>query len=251
MKFQNKIAVVTGGTRGIGYQIVKKLADEGAKVIALSKGGRFAGESGLVNQSSSLHENSIMVLKADISAKSEVDQAFKKIYDQFGRIDILVNSAGICAVCKMMEITEAQWDEMMAVNLKGVFLCCQAVYNNMANQKYGKIINITSVAGKIGGNFIGAHYSVSKAGVMMLTKQLAKDLAPYKVNVNAIAPALTDTDMTGYYTDTQLQIAIKGIPLGRIGFPEDIANATLFLASDEAAFITGEILDVNGGVMMD
>jgi 3-oxoacyl-[acyl-carrier protein] reductase len=153
MKFANKVAVVTGGSRGIGYQIATRLVDEGANVIILSRRGRLNNESGSVNQ--------IWSLKVDVAVKSEIDQAFRQIYEKFGRIDILVNCAGICENTKTMEITEPQWDRMLAVNLKGVFFCCQAVYKNMADRKYGKIVNITSLAGKIGSSTAGAHYSAS------------------------------------------------------------------------------------------
>jgi 3-oxoacyl-[acyl-carrier protein] reductase len=243
MKFANKVAVVTGGSRGIGYQIATRLADEGANVIILSRRGRLNNESGSVNQ--------IWSLKVDVAVKSEIDQAFRQIYEKFGRIDILVNCAGICENTKTMEITEPQWDRMLAVNLKGVFFCCQAVYKNMADRKYGKIVNITSLAGKIGSSTAGAHYSASKAGVISLTKKLAKDLGAAQVNVNAIAPTITDTDMKGAFNETQLGKMLTGIPLGRMATPDDIAKAVLFLASDDAAFITGEILDINGGELMD
>jgi 3-oxoacyl-[acyl-carrier protein] reductase len=243
MKFAKKVAVVTGGSRGIGYQIATRLVDEGANVIILSRRGRLENESDSVNQ--------IWSLKVDVAVKSEIDQAFRQIYEKFGRIDILVNCAGICKDIKTIEITEQQWDRMLAVNLKGVFFCCQAVYQNMADQKYGKIVNITSLAGKTGPGMVGAHYAASKAGVISLTKKLAKDLAAARVNVNAIAPTITDTDMKGTFTETQLGKMLTNIPLGRMATPDDIAKAVLFLASDDAAFITGEILDVNGGEFMD
>jgi 3-oxoacyl-[acyl-carrier protein] reductase len=255
MKFQTKVAVVTGGARGIGYQIVSKLASEGANVIILdldqSKGVPLDNESGSVNKTGASVENSIKSLKVDVSSKSEIDQAFRLIHEKFGRIDILVNNAGICETGKIIEITETQWDRMLAINLKSVLFCCQAVYPIMVNQRYGKIVNIASIAGKIGGVLSGVHYSVSKAGVIMLTRCLAKELASYQVNVNAIAPALTNTAMRGLYTETQVEMILKGIPLGRMAVPDDMANAVAFLASDNAAFITGEVINVNGGSLMD
>jgi NAD(P)-dependent dehydrogenase (short-subunit alcohol dehydrogenase family) len=255
MGFQTKVAVVTGGARGIGYRIVNKLASEGANVIILdldqSKGIPLDAESDPVNKTGASAEKLIRSLKVDVSSKSEIDQAFQLIQRKFGRVDILVNNAGICETIKIMEITENQWDRMLAINLKSVLFCCQAVYPIMVNQKYGKIVNIASIAGKIGGVLSGAHYSVAKAGVIMLTRCLAKELAPYQVNVNAIAPALTDTAMRGLYTEIQVEAIIKGIPLGRMAVPDDLANAVAFLTSDEAAFITGEVLNVNGGSLMD
>jgi 3-oxoacyl-[acyl-carrier protein] reductase len=251
MKFQNKVAIVTGGTRGIGYQIARKLADEGANVIAMSRGGYFDSKSAPVNETASPQQNLISAMKVDVSSKNEIDRAFQQIYQRFGRIDILVNNAGICETGKSIQITEEQWDRMLAINLKGVFFCCQAVYQIMADQKYGKIVNITSVAAKTAGIFVGVHYSISKAGVILLTKQFAKELASSRVNVNAVAPGLTETSMNNMFTADQLRDIVKGVPLGRLALPEEIANAALFLASDDAAFITGEVLDINGGILMD
>jgi 3-oxoacyl-[acyl-carrier protein] reductase len=255
MKFENKVAVVTGGAQGIGYQIASKLVGEGAKVVILdlkqSHGIPLNNESDLVNQNSLSEQNLIWSLKVDISMKNEVDQAFKLIYAKFGRIDILVNNAGIWEDGWIMDITESRWDRMMAVNLKSVLFCSQAVYNIMANQKHGKIINVASTAG-IG---IGAggevHYRISKAGVIMLTRCLARELAAYQVNVNAIAPITTNTPMGNLHSESELNQIIKNIPLGRIAVPEEMANVVAFLASDEAAFITGEVINVDGGRLMN
>jgi NAD(P)-dependent dehydrogenase (short-subunit alcohol dehydrogenase family) len=255
LRFENKVAVVTGGNRGIGWQVVTKLASEGAKVVIIdlnqSNGVPLDNESDSVNQNDSSEQNLIWSLKVDISSKNEVDRAFQKIYKKFGRVEILVNSAGICASGRVIEITEAQWDRMMAVNIKGTLFCSQAVYNIMANRKYGKIINFSSISGKRAGITAGAHYAVSKAAVIMLTRCLARELAEYQVNVNAIAPAFTDTPINNFFIATQIQEVIEGIPLGRIAVPEEMANIALFLASDEAAFITGEVVNVNGGSLMD
>jgi 3-oxoacyl-[acyl-carrier protein] reductase len=247
MRFVNKVAVVTGGNRGIGYQVVTKLASEGAKVVIID----LNQSNGVPLDEQCDPANQIWSLKVDISAKSEVEAAFQKIHQKFGRIDILVNSAGICAPGKIIELTEAQWDRMMAVNVKGTLFCSQAVYNIMTNQKYGKIINFSSISGKKAGVKAGVHYSVSKAAVIMLTRCLASELAEYHVNVNAIAPAFTNTPINDFFTVAQIQEIIKGIPLGRIAVPEEMANVVAFLASDESAFITGEVINVNGGILMD
>jgi 3-oxoacyl-[acyl-carrier protein] reductase len=247
MKFENKVAVVTGGNRGIGYQVVTKLASEGAKVVIID----LNQSNGAPLDEQSDPANRIWSLKVDISVKSEVEEAVQKIYQKFGRIDILVNSAGINAIGKVIELTEAQWDRMMAVNVKGILFCSQAVYKIMADQKYGKIVNLSSITGKRAGIHAGVHYSVSKAAVIMLTRCLAQELAEYKVNVNAIAPAFTDTPLNDVFTKEQIQSAVDKIPLGRIAVPEDMANAIAFLASDEAVFITGEVINVNGGSLMD
>jgi 3-oxoacyl-[acyl-carrier protein] reductase len=247
MRFENKVAVVTGGNRGIGYQVVTKLASEGAKVVIIDLNPNNGVP--LDEQCDPAHQ--IWSLKVDISAKSEVEEAFQKIHQKFGRIDILVNSAGINGTGKVIELTEAQWDRMMAVNVKGTLFCSQAVYNIMAGQKYGKIINMASITGKRAGVCAGVHYSVSKAAVIMLTWCLAQELAEYKVNVNAIAPAFTDTPLNDVFTKEQIQSVVDKIPLGRIGAPEDMANVIAFLASDDSAFITGEVINVNGGSLMD
>jgi NAD(P)-dependent dehydrogenase (short-subunit alcohol dehydrogenase family) len=247
MRFENKVAVVTGGNRGIGCQVVTKLASEGAKVVIVD----LNQDNGIPLDDSSESAKQIWSLKVDITSKSEVEAAFQKIHQKFGRIDILVNSAGINAIGKVIELTEAQWDRMMAVNVKGTLFCSQAVYNIMAGQKYGKIINLSSITGKRAGINAGVHYSVSKAAVIMLTRCLAQELAEYKVNVNAIAPAFTDTPLNDVFTKEQIQSVVDKIPLGRIGVPEDMASVIEFLASDESAFITGEVINVNGGSLMD
>jgi 3-oxoacyl-[acyl-carrier protein] reductase len=247
MRFENKVAVVTGGNRGIGCQVVTKLASEGAKVVIVD----LNQDNGILLDDSSESAKQIWSLKVDITSKSEVEAAFQKIHQKFGRIDILVNSAGINAIGKVIELTEAQWDRMMAVNVKGTLFCSQAVYNIMAGQKYGKIINLSSITGKRAGINAGVHYSVSKAAVIMLTRCLAQELAEYKVNVNAIAPAFTDTPLNDVFTKEQIQSVVDKIPLGRIGVPEDMASVIEFLASDESAFITGEVINVNGGSLMD
>jgi 3-oxoacyl-[acyl-carrier protein] reductase len=253
MRFENRVAVVTGGAQGIGYQIVKQFASEGANVVILdlNQSQGIPLDNKFVNRSGSPDGNVIWSLKVDISAKNEIDQAFQQIYAKFGRIDILVNKAGIWESCTVKEMTESRWDRMMAINLKSVLFCAQAVYQIMADQKYGKIVNIASVAGRIVPGVGQVHYSVAKAGVIMLTRCLAKELAAYQVNVNAIAPVTTNTAMGNLFTETQLEEICKNIPLGRIALPEDMANAVAFLASDEAAFITGEVLNVDGGRLMN
>jgi 3-oxoacyl-[acyl-carrier protein] reductase len=246
MRFENKVSVVTGGNRGIGWQVVTKLASEGANLVIVD----LNQDNGVPLDDTSDLANQIWSLKVDITSKSDVEEAFQKIHQKFGRIDVLVNCAGINAPGKIIELTEAQWDRMMAVNVKGTLFCCQAVYNIMANQKYGKIINLSSISGKRAGA-AGVHYSVSKAAVIMLTRCLARELAEFQVNVNAIAPAFTDTPMNSYFTPAQVQKTTKNIPLGRIAVPEEMANVIAFLASEDSSFITGEVINVNGGSLMD
>jgi 3-oxoacyl-[acyl-carrier protein] reductase len=243
MKFKNKVAVVTGGTRGIGYQITNMFASEGANVITLSKSGRIDCEYDSVNRIGTSDRSLISSLKVDVSLKNEVDLAFQEIYKRFGRIDILVNNAGVWEDGKMRDVTEEQWDRMMAINLKSVLFCSQAVYNIMVDQKYGKIINISSIAGRMVGAVGEVHYRVSKAGVIVLTR--------HKINVNAIAPIMTNTSMASQHTKEQVEGNLKVIPLGRLAVPEDIANVAAFLASDESSFITGEVINVDGGRLMN
>jgi len=245
MKLNNKIAMVTGAAQGIGLQIATKFADNGAKVIMLDI--TYPDED-LTKQD---YSQNIIKLKVDISKKDEIEDITQYINKNIGIINILVNNAGICEVCPFEKLTEEQWDRMLAINLKGAFFCCQAVVKAMKKTESGKIINIASIAGKTGGILAGIHYSVSKAGLIMLTRCLARELAPFNINVNAVAPTLSNTQMQDLFSDLQIQQIINAIPLGRMTFPEDIANAVLFLASDEASFITGETINVNGGSLMD
>ncbi len=174
-----------------------------------------------------------------------------QVAEEFGRLDVLVNNAGIYEVLPVEEISEAQWDRVLDVNLKGAFFCCQAVVPAMKRQGEGRIVSVASSAGKAGGTLAGAHYSVSKAGVICLTKQLARELGPYGITVNAVAPGRIDTPMIRVASDEENEAFVRRTPLGRLGTPEDVAGAVVFLASDAASFITGEIVDVNGGLLID
>jgi 3-oxoacyl-[acyl-carrier protein] reductase len=187
----------------------------------------------------------------DVTDKEQIQHVVGAVLDQWGVVDILVNNAGIYEVLPAEDISEEQWDRMLAVNLKGAFLCCQAVIPIMKRQENGRIISIASSAGKTGGTLAGAHYSVSKAGVICLAKQLARELGPHGITVNAIAPGRIDTPMIQIASAEENEAFRLRTPLGRLGTPADVANATLFLASDEASFITGEIVDVNGGLLID
>lgn len=189
--------------------------------------------------------------QVDVADKAAVKAGLDRVLDRFGGLDILVNNAGICPVRGWEEITEEEWDRVMAINLKGTFLCSQAVTPVMKKRNSGRIINLGSIAGKVGGIATGAHYSVSKAGVICLTKAAARALAPHGITVNALAPGVIETDMTRSITHGDWDGYLGSIPLGRIGSPDELARAAVFLAGDEAAYITGEILDVNGGMLMD
>jgi 3-oxoacyl-[acyl-carrier protein] reductase len=172
-----------------------------------------------------------------------------QVVSAWGRVDILVNNAGICPMTPMLEIRAAEWDRVLGINLKGVFLCSQAVVPEMRRQNAGKIINIASSAGQMGGIAVGVHYSASKAGIFGLTKSLARILAP-EIQVNAVSPGTTESEMTRGWQEASIQNIIRQIPAGRLGHPADTAAVVLFLASEQAGFITGQTISVNGGLYM-
>jgi 3-oxoacyl-[acyl-carrier protein] reductase len=249
MKFQGKVSIVTGGGAGIGEAIALAFAREGAHVAIWDLDGNRAEKV-----SSTIQEmgHKSIAIQMSVANAREVNASVQRVLREYGRIDILINNAGICQVVPSVEeIKEEDWDRVLAVNLKGVFLCSKAVMGVMKKQKAGKIINMGSLAGKVGGIATGAHYAASKAAVMCLTKSLAKELGPYGVHVNAIAPGVIETDMTQMITGGDWRAYLSTIPLGRIGVVDEVAKVALFLASDEASYLTGEIIDVNGGQFMD
>ena len=248
MQPKEKVVIVTGGACGIGKTISQALAKEGVHVIVCDI------DYGLAHNTANDIKNlgfAASALKMDVSCGEEVKRIFKNILNKFARIDILINNAGICSLTPIEDITEKEWDRVMNVNLKGTFLCSQAVLRVMMIQRSGKIVNVASIAGKVGGILAGAHYSASKAGVICLTKSLALRLAPYGINVNAVAPGPITSQMTDSFPPDKKVKLVQSIPLGGFGEPQDVANAILFLVSDKAKYITGEILDVNGGLLMD
>ncbi len=244
----NKISIVTGSARGLGRSIALDLAGRGADIVVCDV--NLEGTEAVAAEVRSLGRRALS-LKVDVSKATDLGRMVDRVTKDFGRIDILVNNAGICQVATIEELSEEDWDRVMAVNLKGVFLCSKAVMGVMKRQRSGRIVNMGSVAGKLGGISTAANYSVSKAGVICFTKALAREMAPYGVTVNAVAPGVITTDMTLGITKGDFSNYLRNIPLGTIGSPEDIAYAVAFLASDEARYITGEILDVNGGQVMD
>ena len=247
--FSHKVAIVTGAGRGIGRAIALVLAKNSAKMTISDIDRENAGK---VCAEITAEGGEALAVQTNVADELQVQALVRQCLDRFGRIDILVNNAGIVSVGPVTEITPETWDRVMAVNLRGVFLCCRAVFPFMMAQRSGKIINIASVAGKRGGGLLGnSCYAASKGGVIAFTKGIAREAGPYGINVNAICPALTDTEMTGGLTAKQREAILQSMPLGRAGKPEDIAAAVCFLASDAAAFITGEIMDVDGGLMMD
>lgn len=248
MRLKGRVAIVTGAARGIGRGIALALAREGAAVAALDL--QLSLLDDLVGHVR-LQGGQVLPLAVDVTRKVQIEQAVAWVVAEWGRVDILVNNAGIYEVLPIEAISEEQWDRVMAVNLKGAFLCCQAVIPAMKQQASGRIVSIASSAGKSGGTLAGAHYSVSKAGIICLTKQLARELGPYGITANAVAPGRIDTPMIRLASDEENEAFRLRTPLGRLGTPEDVAGAVVFLASDEASFITGEIVDVNGGLLID
>jgi 3-oxoacyl-[acyl-carrier protein] reductase len=244
-----KAAIVTGAGRGIGRETAIELARHGAQVIVNDIDPANARH--VVDEIHGLGKDAVAV-KADVSDEQEVGEMVNTCINKFGKVDILVNNAGMVHTGPLTGISITDWDKVMAVSLKSVFLCCKAVFPAMMIQKSGKIINIASVAGKRGGGLLGnSCYAAAKGGVIAFTKTIAREGGPFGINVNAITPALTDTDMTSGLTPEQREAIIRMMPLGRAGKPQDVARAVIFLASDYAGFITGEIMDVDGGLMMD
>ena len=247
MRLEGKTAIVTGASRGLGRAIALAFAREGADVLVnyASREDR-AGE--VVAAIESLGRRAILQ-RADVSDATQVRVMVQAALERFGRVDILVNNAGITMPKGLLETSEAEWDRVLAINLKGVFLCCQTVAEAMIAQGGGRIINISSTAGQAG-ILSGPAYCASKAGVLGLTKCLARAFAPHNVQVNAIAPAMIDTEILYWRTPAQWKDTLESIPLKRLGNPDELADAAVFLASSGGNFVTGATIDVNGGLHM-
>ncbi len=248
MRLEDRVAIVTGAARGIGKALALTFVREGAKLalVDIDQEKLETVRNEIVNK-----KGEAIALSCDITKSAEVREMLNRTYRTFSRIDILVNNAGIIRRGTIDTVTEEDWDRVIEVNLKGTFNCCKAVVEIMKQQGHGKIVNISSIAGKIGDIASAPGYGPSKAGIDALTKTLARQLAPYGINVNAVSPHAIETEMSAQWSEERRKEIIASIPLGRLGKPEDVAEAALFLASDEASFITGEILDVNGGALMD
>lgn len=247
MKFEGKTAVVTGGSRGIGRAVCLELAAGGANVVLCYAGNEAAAQE--TAQAVEAMGAKALAVRCDVSDAVQVDVLVKSAVEAFGRIDILVNNAGITRDNLLMRMSEADFDAVVAANLKGAFLCMKAASRLMLKQRYGRIVNLSSVVG-LRGNAGQVNYAASKAGVIGMTKSLAKELASRGVTVNAVAPGFIETDMTAALSEAARSAAQGSIPMGRLGGPEDVARAVGFLASDDAAYVTGQVLAVDGGMAM-
>ena len=247
MNLKGKTVLITGGSRGIGRAIALAFAGEGTNVII----NYTSDEENAKNVIKEIEKFGVkgLAIRANISKAEEVNNMFDKIKEDFDVVDILINNAGITRDSLFIGMKEKDWDEVIEVNLKGMFLCAKAVIRKMLRQRYGRIVNISSVVGVVG-NPGQANYCASKAGVIGFTKSLAREVASRNITVNAIAPGFIKTDMTDALPEDIKESVMGTIPMGRYGNPEDIANIAVFLSSDKAGYITGQIIHIDGGMAM-
>ncbi|MEM5879153.1 MAG: SDR family NAD(P)-dependent oxidoreductase [Candidatus Aenigmatarchaeota archaeon] len=243
MKLEGKVAIVTGAGQGIGREIALAFAKEGAKLVVTDITGK---EKEVAKEIESLGGEAL-ALKVDVSSNKDAKKMAQEVLKKFGRIDILVNNAGIFPFKPFAEMEEKDWDKVLNVNLKGTYNCTKAVVGTMIQQRHGKIINISSIAGSVVGFQQLVHYSASKAGILGFTRTLALELAPFGINVNAIAPGPIETPGTQAIGTEMYEQLKKAIPIGRWGKPIDIANIAVFLASDDSSLITGQCIVADGG----
>ena len=242
----DKVAIVTGASRGIGRSIALALASQGAKVVASARNAEALAE--LIAKIKSQGGDALAVV-GDVAVEDDANNLVKKAVEAYGQVDVFVNNAGITRDGLLLRMKNEDWDAVLDTNLKGAFLCTRAVAKVMSKQRAGRIINISSVVGEMG-NAGQVNYCASKAGLLGLTKSVARELARRNVTVNAITPGFITTEMTEDMTDKAQEAMTEQIPLGRPGSAEDVANAVIFLASEQAAYITGQVLGVNGGMYM-
>ena len=245
MDLTDRVAIVTGSGRGIGRTIALKLAEVGATIVINDIGEASVVEN-VAGEVRAMNRESLAVL-GDVTSASDVSNLVEETVNTFGRIDILVNNAGITRDQLLIRMSEEDWDRVISVNLKSVFLCTKAVLRQMTSQRWGRIINMASIVG-ISGNAGQANYAASKAGIIGFTKTISKEVASRGITVNAIAPGFIDTPMTQQLKESWIEEIKKRIPAGYLGTPRDIAEAVAFLASDEARYITGHVLNIDGGM---
>lgn len=244
----NQVALVTGGNAGIGKAIAFRLVQDGAK-IALFGTNAETGANTLAEIKQRFPESHVLFYQVDVSDTAQVEEGIKKVVNDLGQIDVLVNNAGVTADQLLMKMSEEDWDKVLTVNLKSCFNTCRAIVRSMMKAKKGRIINISSVVGLVG-NPGQANYAASKAGMIGFSKALAKELASRNILVNCVAPGFIHTKMTESLTDAQKEAILKQIPLGRLGEPEDIAQAVWFLAGPLSNYMTGQVMTIDGGMVM-
>lgn len=249
MRLENKVALVTGASRGIGATVALQLAREGADVIINYVGHENLADARQVQEAVKDLGRSAVTVEGNVADFNSAAEMVEQGIRVFGRIDILVNNAGINRDNLLLRMKEEEWDSVLAVDLKGVFNTTRAVAKYMVKNRYGRIISISSVVG-VAGNAGQVNYAAAKAGVIGFTKSVAKELASRNITANAVAPGFILTPMTDKLTDAAVERALKMVPLGRMGEPEDIARAVVFLAGEDAGYITGQILHVDGGMLM-
>ncbi len=245
MDISNKVAIVTGSARGIGQAIALKLAEVGATVVVNDIGEAEPLES-VAEEIRAMNRQSLAVI-ADVSSSTEVANLVDKTINTYGKVDILVNNAGITRDQLVLRMSDEDWDIVLNVDLKSAFFCTRAVLRSMLKQRWGRIISITSIVGEVG-NPGQANYAAAKAGIIGFTRSIAKEVASRGITANAIAPGFIDTKLTQQLEEKQAQELLKRIPLGYLGSPRDVAEAVAFLASEEARYITGQVLNVDGGM---
>jgi 3-oxoacyl-[acyl-carrier protein] reductase len=246
MKLEGRVALVTGASQGIGHACALALARQGATVAAAARNQQKLEEL-VAEITNSGGKASAFVI--DVADEDQVKSGIKSALTQFGKLDILVNNAGVTRDQLVMRMKRADWDAVLNTNLTSAYLCIQQVIGSMLKQRWGRIINVTSVFGQMG-QAGQANYAASKAGLIGLTMAMAREVASRNITCNAVAPGFIETSMTAALSEEFKQNAVKSIPLGRVGSPQDVASAVCFLASDEASYITGHVLNVNGGLLM-
>lgn len=247
LDFTGKKVIVTGGANGIGKAIAEGVVKAGGFVIIAD-----LNETAAEKVRAELGEENAAVYKVDLGNSSEIREVFSRILEEQGQIHVLVNNAGIVSTVPFEEISQEEWDRIVAINLTGVYAAPQVVYPAMKEAGYGRIVNTASVAGKIGGGLLGTSaYAATKSGVIGLSKAIAKEGAKYGIACNAVCPSLTKTSMTANMGEEKYKRIVSGIPMGRPADPSEVANVILFYASDLASFVTGEVADVDGGITMD
>ena len=248
MTDSGRVVVITGGSRGIGRAIAFRFAEEKPRLVLL----HYDPDDSAANDTlARLAEKGVQAEahRLDVSHRVEVDRLFKEVLSRFGRVDVLINNAGITKDGLLMRMREEEWDLVLGVNLKGVFHCTQAVIRSMIKERTGRVVNISSLVGQIG-NAGQTNYSASKAGMMGFTKSLAREVAARGITVNAVAPGYIRTEMTSSLPDKVKEAFIQQIPMGRVGEPEDVAEAVYWLCSEASRYVTGQVIHVNGGLYM-